>query len=90
MAKKDYSAEDIRVLDDRSHVRLRTQIYLGSTKKTIYPIPLFLNDKFEIKEIEFIPAVYKAVGEIIDNSIDEFAQIDITNKLLSIENSTLQ
>lgn len=83
--KKDYGAEDIKILSDREHVRLRTQVYLGNTKKTSYNVPLFLNDKFTVKEIEFIPAVYKAVGEIIDNSIDEFAHISIPNKLLKIE-----
>src|SRR5271165_3782248 len=86
MAKKpEYTAEDIKVLDDRSHVRLRTNVYLGNTKKTSYSVPLFLNDKFEVKEIEFIPAVYKAVGEIIDNSIDEFANTTFAGKVLSIE-----
>lgn len=83
--KKDYSAEDIKILSDRDHVRLRTQVYLGNTKKTSYAVPLFLNDKFAVKEIEFIPAVYKAVGEIIDNSIDEFAHINTANKLLKIQ-----
>lgn len=86
MAKKpEYSAEDIKILSDREHVRLRTQIYLGNTKKTSYQVPLFLKDKFQVKEIEFIPAVYKAVGEIIDNSIDEFANTTFAGKVLSIE-----
>lgn len=82
--KKDYSADDIKVLTDREHVRLRTQIYLGSTKKTTYNVPLFING-FEIKQVEFIPAVYKAVGEILDNAIDEFAQISNPAKKLTIE-----
>ena len=82
VSKKEYTSDDIKVLSDREHVRLRTQIYLGNTKKTSYAVPLFLNDRFQVQEIEFIPAVYKAVGEIIDNSIDEFAQIDIPNKHL--------
>lgn len=83
--KKSYTAEDIQVLSDREHVRLRTQIYLGNMHPCTYNVPLFLNDKFEIKQIEFIPAVYKAVGEILDNSIDEFAHLDQKNKLLEIE-----
>lgn len=83
--KKEYTPEDIKILSDRDHVRLRTQVYLGNTKKTSYTVPLFLNDKFKTKEIEFIPAVYKAVGEIVDNCIDEFAQIDIPNKHLTIK-----
>jgi len=82
---KNYTSEDIRVLTDKEHVRLRTQIYLGNTKMTSYPVPLFLNNKFAIKEIEFIPAVYKAVGEIIDNCIDEFEQSGIVNKQLKID-----
>lgn len=86
--KKQYTSKDIEVLSDREHVRLRTQIYLGNTHKTSYQIPLFLNG-FNVEEIEFIPAVYKAIGEIIDNSIDEFAQIDTPNKELKIEASPL-
>lgn len=89
VSKKEYTSDDIKVLSDREHVRLRTQIYLGNTKKTSYAVPLFLNDRFQVQEIEFIPAVYKAVGEIIDNSIDEFAQIDIPNKHLEIEANPL-
>ena len=84
MANKKYTSKDIRVLSDREHVRLRTQVYLGNTSETSYSVPLFLNGEFEIKDIEFIPAVYKAVGEILDNSIDEFAQTKATNKLLQI------
>lgn len=82
---KNYTSEDIRVLNDREHVRLRTQVYLGNMTPTSYPIPLFNGNDFSIKEIEFIPAVYKAVSEIIDNSIDEFAQIKKQNKTLIIE-----
>jgi DNA gyrase/topoisomerase IV subunit B len=85
MAKGKYTSEDIKVLNDREHVRLRTQVYLGNMTPTSYPIPLFDGNDFSIKEIEFIPAVYKAVGEIIDNSIDEFAQINTKNKVLKIE-----
>lgn len=85
MSNKTYNAEDIKILSDREHVRLRTQIYLGNMKKTSYPVPIFLDNKFKIKEIDFIPAVYKAVGEIIDNSIDEFAHVKDGAKVLSIE-----
>ena len=83
--KKDYTADDIKVLSDREHVRLRTQIYLGSTKKTQYNIPVFVEEQFEIQQVEFIPAVYKAVGEIIDNCIDEFAHINVKDKQLTIQ-----
>lgn len=83
--KTDYDAKDIKVLSDREHVRLRTQVYLGNTKMTSYEVPLFTKDSITLSEVSFIPAVYKAVGEIIDNSIDEFAQINQANKHLKIE-----
>lgn len=82
--KRDYTSDDIQILTDREHVRLRTQIYLGNMHATSYNIPIFLEDKFVIENVEFVPAVYKAVGEIIDNSIDEFAQIDQKGNLLKI------
>lgn len=82
--EKQYSGKDIRVLTDREHVRQRTQIYLGNTSATSYPIPMFVGGGFNVKDVEFTPAVYKAVGEILDNSIDEFAQTNGKSKLLQI------
>lgn len=87
--KKTYTADDIKVLSDRDHVRKRTQIYLGNTHPTSYPIPVFTDDEFYVDEVEFVPAVYKAIGEIIDNSIDEFAQINQRNKTLKIQANPL-
>lgn len=86
---KQYTADDIKVLTDREHVRLRTQVYLGNTKQTTYSVPLFAEGKFEIVQLEFIPAVYRAVGEIIDNSLDEFAHIDTEPKVLKIQSQPL-
>ena len=82
---KNYTSKDIEVLTDREHVRLRTNIYLGNMSKVTYKIPIFGEDTFVLKEVSFMPAVYKAVNEIIDNCLDEFAQIGITNKTLKIE-----
>lgn len=85
MANKAYTGKDIKALTDREHVRLRTQVYLGNTHPAEFLIPDLTSSKFKIKEVEFIPAVYKAVGEIIDNSLDEFAQIKSKIKLLKID-----
>jgi len=83
--KKEYTSGDIQVLSDIEHVRLRTQIYLGNMHSIAYSVPLFIGNEFKVKEVEFVPAVYKAVNEIIDNSIDEFAQTKTANKLLKID-----
>lgn len=86
MAKdKKYTGADILSLSDRDHVRLRTQVYLGNMHPATYAIPLLTEDKLQIKEVEFIPAVYKAIGEVIDNVIDEFSHLTSKIKLLKIE-----
>ncbi len=83
--EKAYTAEDIQDLGDRDYVRLRTQIYFGSMHPTTYQVPLLSEDQLKLREVEFIPAVYKAINEVIDNCLDEFAQIDSRIKLLKID-----
>ena len=86
MAKdQNYTAADIEDLGDREHVRLRTQIYLGSMQPTVYQIPILTEDTLQLKEVEFIPSVYKAIGEVVDNCLDEFSQITSKVKLLRID-----
>lgn len=89
MAKDiEYTADDIQVLSDREHVRLRTQVYVGSTHPTTFTIPLLSEPSLVIEDVTFIPAVYKLIGEIIDNSIDEFSQITSKSKTLKITANT--
>jgi len=83
-----YTASDIEDLSDREHVRMRTQIYLGSMHPTVFQIPILTEQHLTIREVEFIPAAYKAVGEVIDNCLDEFSQITTRNKLLKIDADT--
>lgn len=85
MSKKAYTSKDIKALTDREHVRLRTAVYLGSTSPQTYTIPLFTTKGLERKEITFIPAVHKAIGEILDNSIDEFANNKMKKPVLDIK-----
>lgn len=81
---KSYTSKDIQKLTDQQHVRLRTNVYFGSTKPDVFPIVFIKEDSIEIKDVEFVPAVYKAVGEIIDNSIDELTQLNKRNKQITI------
>jgi DNA gyrase subunit B len=86
MAKdKKYTGADIQALTDREHVRLRTQIYLGNMHPVTYTIPLLTESQLRMQEVEFIPAVYKAIGEVVDNAIDEFSHLTSKIKLLKIE-----
>jgi DNA gyrase subunit B len=84
MADKNYSANDIKVLTDREHVRLRTAIYLGSTETALYEVPIFEKNDIKIKQKEFIPALFKAFNEIADNAIDELTQLKKKDKKVSI------
>lgn len=86
MTKQSYTGSDIVVLSDNEHVRLRTNVYLGNMQPATYWIPI-LSDAFRIKYVTFIPAVYKAINEVIDNSIDEFAQTTQKKKVLTINAS---
>lgn len=86
MAKdKKYTGKDILSLSDREHVRLRTQIYLGSMSPTVYNIPLLSGKSLTTRTVEFIPSVYKAIGEVIDNALDEFSNITSKNKTLKLQ-----
>lgn len=85
MKEQAYTSDNIKVLSDFEHVRLRTSVYLGSVNPTLYNIPLFLNNKFEIKPIIFAPAVFKCVGELIDNANDEMLQLKSSTKLIKIQ-----
>ena len=90
MTNKKYSADDIKVLSDREHVRLRTAIYLGSTEETSYEIPIFEKNDIKIKQKHFIPALYKAINEILDNSIDELTQLKKKDKKISLMHDTIR
>lgn len=76
----DYNSDQIKVLTDREHVRLRTQVYLGNMTNVDYEIPTFVNGKFEIHKCNFVPAVFKCLGEVADNSIDELTQNNLPTK----------
>ncbi len=87
---QSYTSDDIKVLSDREHVRLRNPIYFGSGHPTTFNIPMLSHSELATQTITFIPAVYKAIGEIIDNSLDEFAKTTSKNKKIKIVADTKQ
>lgn len=78
---KKYTSDDIAVLSDIEHVRIRTQIYLGNTNLTTYDVPVLGDGTFKVEPIEFVPASLRAVYEISDNAVDEFEQTGIAGHL---------
>lgn len=59
--------ETFKILTPRDHVRLRTAVYLGSVSKT--ETERFVKGKW--KSVRYVPALFKAINEIIDNAVDE-------------------
>ena len=60
MAKDNsYTAADIISLSDRDHVRLRTQVYLGSMHPTSFIIPLLSEPSLTLERVTFVPALYQ-------------------------------
>lgn len=59
--------EQFRILSGRDHIRLRTQMYLGST--SLEETEQFLFGKWT--KVTYTPAIFKMINEILDNSLDE-------------------
>lgn len=84
----------IKVLNDREHVLLRPNMYIGSVNYINNNDFILSKDNiFEYKEFQIVPGLIKMFGEVIDNSIDEAIRtkfsyankIDITVKSDFIE-----
>lgn len=70
--KKISDNREIITLDYRDHVLQRSGMYIGSTKPTdVESWILNSEDKLEFSKLNYVPAVFKLVNEILDNSIDE-------------------
>lgn len=64
--------EEIKKLTDYSHIRLRVPMYLGSPDPHTQQVVLYDEHlKPYLKEVEWIPAIYTAFREILDNALDE-------------------
>lgn len=79
-----YTSEDVQVLDDIQHVRLRTAVYLGNMNEVTMKVPSFLNNEFTVTDINFVPAALRAVCEIIDNAVDEFTNAKTPKAVLTV------
>lgn len=62
-----------RTLTDYNHARLRLEMYLGSRESHTQNVMCFDGKTVEIKELMWVPSLYTAVREIIDNSLDEIS-----------------
>jgi len=76
--------QSIKKLTDYSHVRLKTEMYFGSRAPHTQTVIAYEGLAPKPQEYTWVPAVYTAFREIIDNSLDEVVghghgnRIDIT------------
>ena len=63
--------DTIKKLSPYQHVRLRTTVYYGSTTAHTQPVLDFTNDKAQVQEFTWVPAVFTAAREVWDNALDE-------------------
>jgi DNA gyrase/topoisomerase IV subunit B len=77
-------AEEIVKLTEYQHMRLRTEMYLGSRSSHTQNIVHWNGKKLIPQDLTWTPAVYCAFREILDNALDEVighrqgSKIDIT------------
>lgn len=64
-------AEKFRILDDYQHARLRTEMYLGSREEHTQEVLHFDGTQLTLREFTWIPALYTAFRELLDNALDE-------------------
>lgn len=71
-----------KVLSEVEHVLNRPGMYIGSTKRHDTTEYIFNGQKFEPKEITYIPGFLKIFDEIISNSVDESKRNSNLNQLI--------
>lgn len=77
-------SEHIQKLSDCAHVRLRTEMYLGSRDPHTQYVLVYPDGKPELREVTWVPAIFTAFREILDNALDEVVghkqgdRIDVT------------
>lgn len=87
MSKKNeiVSGEEVELLSEYKHARLRTEMYLGSREVNQQTIMAYDdNGRPIVREYEWVPALFTAYREIFDNAADEVVahghgdRIDVT------------
>ena len=63
--------EEIKKLSDYEHARFRTPMYLGSTSLHTQEIMIYRKGLPVMEEMTWVPAIYTAYREILDNAMDE-------------------
>lgn len=91
-------SEKIVQLTDYQHARLRSEMYLGSRTPHTQEVLLYDKDfKPKLKTVTWVPALFTAFREILDNALDEvvghkqgnsiWVEYDINTMVFSVEDN---
>lgn len=78
------NTQDIKKLTAHSHVRTRTEMYIGSRGKNTQPTLLHTEDGPFIIPVTWVPALLTSFREILDNSLDEITKSKVKNGTIRI------
>lgn len=73
--------EEIKKLTAYQQIRIRTEMYFGSRNVHTQNVLLYDDTKPVLEEISWVPALYTALREIIDNCLDEVVGYGFGNKI---------
>lgn len=88
--------DEFKILNDREHILLRPDMYIGSIELSTQPKWIINNNKFEFQEVQYSPGLLKIINEILDNAVDELIKsanssskitIDISSTKVSIQDN---
>ncbi len=65
---------EITSLNEFLHARIRTEMYLGSRDPNTQSIMCYENSNPIVRDITWVPALFTAYREIVDNAIDEIIE----------------
>ena len=76
--------QDIKRLTPHSHVRCRTEMYLGSRGVNTQNVLLHTDNGPLITPVSWVPALFTSVREVLDNCLDELTKGKIKNGTIKI------
>lgn len=72
---------NIKKLSDYSHLRKRTNMYLGSVDPHTQSIVLYDDKRPFVEEVTWVPALFTCFREIMDNALDEIVGHGFGNRI---------
>jgi DNA topoisomerase-2 len=75
LSKEDAAiAKRFKRLSQLDHIKLRPDLYVGQVESSIQPLAVLEMDKIVLKMVEYSPALFTIINEVLCNTLDEAAR----------------